>query len=1056
MKNQIALFKLDGSNLIPTEVCQTKPTLELNKLNKYEHFKIGYQARKSYKYAMQKGLHYYKFMKSDLNKSSSILSKGIKDWNTFILNKEVNKLRTNVFDGEYLNPLNATEIFLKLLIDQIIEILDKNIKSKEIILKILFTAPPYSTEKRKSYYSHFNKILQNILPTFTNKKIKVEFPELNDDKYYLYEQFAVYYYYSGISKDIEFKKKGSAYLIIDGGASTTDIASVRITKSEGDFPANVFPKYETIEMGGNNIDRYLLDKISNLYSINFSKLNKDIYLKEIEEAKINLLTHDLEDIRFIIENKSVILDQKLVHEAIDYFYAQIKSSLLKCIIDSARASNLSEFKFDKILLAGGMASCNYFVELLKNDKDISKYISHDIDNRFVTPLNGELNASTFATLGHAYNYFYEPLDLLSKSNGKKKTIFFPQTDFYVKFITELDDVIPIKRKNNNGTEHIIFSFDEVDLDPNHNRYYLNLGRDEFTNADLNLLNHFDALKLFYKDDRDLDFNSKKYLEVMFEDKIKPNSHSDLYFSCQLKSKYSKNWTQFEFQPSFYIGDEKIVAEVINPNIDFNTTNLKNVGFNDILVSIDLGMSNTSVAMYSNNYKFPEEYFDIIHVEKMTPSEDESDSVNTDDHVDNLDQTPDTEIENNKIDEHQSTENFELESNHTNIEVASTTSKNDTQNVKSNLGLYSILNELNQISIDNIITFEKDKEIHPNELFKEFKAYLDSKSKSYNDYIIGSIVNTVFSNLNQITILAGPPGVGKTSLVSNFVDFFSEYLKINLDPNYSLFRTIQVSPSFITGESLLGSFNHIQSKFYQTEFTKQLIFSKYLFDKLGESSPPVFILLDEFNIAHPEQYLASVLSGMEFESESKRKVILKDKDKDVELPLSPNLKIFATINTDATSKMLSPKVIDRSVLLKIYPEYNDIEKYIHSNFEKVIGKGNKSKIFDAIFKKAGKDQSLFNLAFDAAHKGNSFLGFRTINKIFDRIREFQKIELVAESNIIDNIILSLIISKLPADISYDNSNYSDALILFKEACVKYPMSYNFLKVMLDSKRAGQLI
>ena len=84
MAKIISLFKLENEVLIPTEIFQSKPTVDLQyEKNKYDSFKIGNEAKKYFETAFKKNLHYYKFFKQDVKLSPSVAKKVAKEWKSF-------------------------------------------------------------------------------------------------------------------------------------------------------------------------------------------------------------------------------------------------------------------------------------------------------------------------------------------------------------------------------------------------------------------------------------------------------------------------------------------------------------------------------------------------------------------------------------------------------------------------------------------------------------------------------------------------------------------------------------------------------------------------------------------------------------------------------------------------------------------------------------------------------------------------------------------------------------------------------------------------------------
>ena len=157
------------------------------------------------------------------------------------------------------------------------------------------------------------------------------------------------------------------------------------------------------------------------------------------------------------------------------------------------------------------------------------------------------------------------------------------------------------------------------------------------------------------------------------------------------------------------------------------------------------------------------------------------------------------------------------------------------------------------------------------------------------------------------LLAGLTGVGKTSIAVKIAELLS--------PEGDEYKFLSVKPNWSDSSELLGWYNPIQGKPIEGEISKFL--HKMLKEKNGR---PYFLILDEMNLSHIEYYFAEFLSVLEsgrekdgatkgainfYYSEGGRK----------ELRLPRNFYIIGTLNTDETTKSLSPKVLDRSFVIE---------------------------------------------------------------------------------------------------------------------------------------------
>jgi hypothetical protein len=120
-----------------------------------------------------------------------------------------------------------------------------------------------------------------------------------------------------------------------------------------------------------------------------------------------------------------------------------------------------------------------------------------------------------------------------------------------------------------------------------------------------------------------------------------------------------------------------------------------------------------------------------------------------------------------------------------------------------------------------------------------------------------------------------------------------------------FKLIPVRPDWTEPAHILGYWDAVYGKYSRTQFLDAVLRAH------EHPERPVFICLDEMNLAQPEHYFADILSAME----SGESLHLHQAD-DVDdfpqnLPWPKNLYITGTVNVDETTRPFSPKVLDRA-------------------------------------------------------------------------------------------------------------------------------------------------
>jgi energy-coupling factor transporter ATP-binding protein EcfA2 len=248
-------------------------------------------------------------------------------------------------------------------------------------------------------------------------------------------------------------------------------------------------------------------------------------------------------------------------------------------------------------------------------------------------------------------------------------------------------------------------------------------------------------------------------------------------------------------------------------------------------------------------------------------------------------------------------------------------------------------EENQYSTTNTINWSEQKDIINTirgALYAQCNLYY---SRETIEAFVGSLIN------NQITILYGTSGTGKSSLVEGFSKVMA---------NSKTFM-ISVQSSWTDKEDLLGFLNPLEFQYISTPFLDALVEARKNPEWL------YLICLDELNLAHIEYYFAEFLSGrekdvpsitlyskrfQELAYERIKNYVIKDElgqtylneEKIKELPTSEklrlqncldlvylypaefhipgNVRFIGTMNMDHTVKGLSPKTIDRSFVIEL--------------------------------------------------------------------------------------------------------------------------------------------
>jgi hypothetical protein len=180
--------------------------------------------------------------------------------------------------------------------------------------------------------------------------------------------------------------------------------------------------------------------------------------------------------------------------------------------------------------------------------------------------------------------------------------------------------------------------------------------------------------------------------------------------------------------------------------------------------------------------------------------------------------------------------------------------------------------------------------------------------------------------SPLTVLAGVSGTGKSELPRLYSHFGGLF-----------FQLLAVQPNWDSQESMLGFFNSIDNKFDAQPVLQFLAQSQKGWADPADGSEGYpglkaamcLILLDEMNLAHPELYFAEFLSKLEQRRGMKGDVPslpvkVGSGMPQYQLPLGRNVLWTGTMNQDETTKSLSDKVLDRSIVIH-FPRPTDLKR-----------------------------------------------------------------------------------------------------------------------------------
>ncbi|RKD71374.1 dynein-related subfamily AAA family protein [Sinobaca qinghaiensis] len=366
------------------------------------------------------------------------------------------------------------------------------------------------------------------------------------------------------------------------------------------------------------------------------------------------------------------------------------------------------------------------------------------------------------------------------------------------------------------------------------------------------------------------------------------------------------------------------------------------------------------------------------------------------------------------------------------------------------------------------------------LVKQIQNYIYTNTYEHLKYKEEVLENfTVSLQTNQMTILCGSSGTGKTSLISAFSESVG-----------AEFKVIPVQSSWIDRQDLLGYFNPINKMYVSTPFLDALLEANEDKEKLH------IICLDEMNLSQVEYYLADLLSLKEHkegiplyskqeydlcteeiqwylknryslrEKEDIEKLLkekLKIQDKDIfmyaqryknlkkygyNLAMPENVRIVGTMNVDGTTKPLSPKVIDRSYILELNKQNITLE--IDNETEKSFVSARQWSLDNLEVKETDLIKKLKEI--DTILKNcNAEINSRTEKHIYYLEVSYKSLEKTSKE-IYDQIIISKVLPKINVFINDSFTAHDDLRNEIEDLVGKSSKSYKKVSEMISKSES----
>jgi energy-coupling factor transporter ATP-binding protein EcfA2 len=236
------------------------------------------------------------------------------------------------------------------------------------------------------------------------------------------------------------------------------------------------------------------------------------------------------------------------------------------------------------------------------------------------------------------------------------------------------------------------------------------------------------------------------------------------------------------------------------------------------------------------------------------------------------------------------------------------------------------NEYKIFQIENSGSINKSNKLKKYEEFKkQVINVLEKNNRKFEPHFIDNLLISIHQN--TLTLFAGMPGTGKTSLVRILMQILTPKERV---------REISVSRGWTSQKDLIGFFNPLSKNFSPAptniySLLKQLDWE--VKENIHLESPLAYILLDEANLSPMEHYWSTFYNLTDHSAQVNSMPAISMSGDEI-LEYANNLRFIGTINYDQTTEELSPRVLDRANIIKMNPKTFDVNSLAKQEIENI--------------------------------------------------------------------------------------------------------------------------